>query len=149
VHRKGAVAAPKGAYVAIPGSMETRSYLCRGTGCALSYSSVSHGAGRKLSRGKMLPKVHVTDAAGNVVRDKGGFARVDHEATARAREAAAALMLREFADKGITLVTSDPAGVLDERGHGYKDVDAVISAQAELLDVVTCLRPLGVVKSPS
>jgi tRNA-splicing ligase RtcB len=149
VHRKGAVAAPKGAFVTIPGSMETRSFLCRGTGCALSFGSVSHGAGRKLSRGKMLPKVHVTDADGAVVRDKGGYARVDHEATARARAEAARQMLHEFAAKGITLVTHSPEGVLDERGHGYKDVDAVIRAQHELLEVVTELTPLGVVKAPS
>jgi tRNA-splicing ligase RtcB len=149
VHRKGAVAAPKGRYVTIPGSMETRSFLCRGTGCALSHGSVSHGAGRVKSRGAMLPKVYVKDASGEVFRDKGGYARVDHEATARARLDAAEVMLREMSEKGITLVTHDTAGVLDERGHGYKDVAAVIAAQHELLEVVAELSPIGVVKSPS
>ncbi|MFO0558160.1 MAG: RtcB family protein [Polyangiales bacterium] len=52
-------------------------------------------------------------------------------------------------EKGITLVTHDPAGVLDERGHGYKDVDAVIAAQSDLLEVVTELVPIGVVKAPT
>jgi tRNA-splicing ligase RtcB len=149
VHRKGAVAAPKGRYVTIPGSMETRSFLCRGTGCALSHQSVSHGAGRKKSRGAMMPKVYVKDASGEVFRDKGGFARVDHEATARARAEAADSMLREMAERGITLVTHDTAGVLDERGHGYKDVAAVIAAQGALLEVVAELSPIGVVKAPS
>lgn len=149
VHRKGAVAAPQGAYVTIPGSMETKSFLCRGTGCALSHSSVSHGAGRKKSRGAMLPKVHVKDETGAVFRDKGGYARVDHEATALARREATTQMLREMNDKGITLVTHDPSGVLDERGHGYKDVDAVIAAQHELLEVVTELVPIAVVKAPT
>ncbi|MBL8683421.1 MAG: RtcB family protein [Myxococcales bacterium] len=149
VHRKGAVAAPKGAYVTIPGSMESKSFLCRGTGSALSHASVSHGAGRKKSRGAMLPKVHVKDENGEVLRDKGGYARVDKEATERAKKQAADVMLREMTDKGITLVTHDPAGVLDERGHGYKDVEAVIAAQHELLEVVTELVPIGVVKAPT
>jgi tRNA-splicing ligase RtcB len=149
VHRKGAVAAPKGAYVTIPGSMESKSFLCRGTGCALSHGSVSHGAGRTKSRGAMLPKVHMKDENGEVFRDKGGFARVDKDATERAKTEAAAVMLREMTEKGITLVTHDTRGVLDERGHGYKDVDKVISLQRELLEVVAELFPIGVVKSPS
>lgn len=149
VHRKGAVAAPAGAYVTIPGSMETRSYLCRGTGCALSHGSVSHGAGRAKTRGQMMPKVYATTETGEVFRDKGGFARVDREATERAKREAADTMLREMSAKGITLVTHDASGVLDERGHAYKDVRAVIAAQHELLEVVCELEPIGVVKSPS
>lgn len=147
VHRKGAVAAPKGAYVTIPGSMETSSFLCRGTGCALSHGSVSHGAGRARTRGQMMPKVLVTTDTGEVFRDKGGYARVDREATERAKREAADVMVREMSAKGITLVTSDNAGVLDERAHGYKDVHAVIAAQRELLEVVCELTPIGVVKS--
>ncbi len=149
VHRKGAVAAPKGAYVTIPGSMESKSFLCRGTGCSLSHASVSHGAGRTKSRGAMMPKVYVKDENGEVFRDKGGYARVDKGATERAKREAADVMLREMSDKGITLVTHDPAGVIDERGHGYKDVDAVIAAQSELLEVVAELVPIGVVKAPT
>ncbi len=147
VHRKGAVAAPKGAYVTIPGSMETSSFLCRGTGCALSHGSVSHGAGRARSRGQMMPKVLMTDEKGEVFRDKGGYARVDREATERAKREAADVMEREMSAKGITLVTHDTAGVIDERAHGYKDVHAVIAAQHELLEVVCELTPIGVVKS--
>lgn len=50
VHRKGAVAAPCGARVLIPGSMGTASYLVEGTGNPESFGSCSHGAGRVLSR---------------------------------------------------------------------------------------------------
>lgn len=149
VHRKGAVSAPAGAYVTIPGSMESKSFLCRGTGCSLSHASVSHGAGRKKSRGQMMPKVYVKDENGEVFRDKGGYARVDKDATEAAKREATATMLREMSEKGITLVTHDPAGVLDERAHGYKDVDAVIAAQSDLLEVVTELVPIGVVKAPT
>ncbi len=149
VHRKGAVAAPKGEYVTIPGSMETKSFLCRGTGSALSHGSVSHGAGRQRSRGQMMPKVLVKDANGEILRDNGGYHRVDREATALAIAEAATQMVREMSEKGITLVTSNDQGVIDERGHAYKDVDAVIRAQHELLEVVAELTPFGVVKSAS
>jgi tRNA-splicing ligase RtcB len=149
VHRKGAVAAPKGAYLTIPGSMETKSFLCRGTGSALSHASVSHGAGRKRTRGQMKPKVLVKDANGEIFRDNGGYHRVDHAATAVAIREAAAQMVSEMSAKGITLVTNGDESVIDERGHAYKDVDTVIAAQHELLEVVAELTPFGVVKSAS
>jgi tRNA-splicing ligase RtcB len=50
VHRKGAVAVPKGALALIPGSMGTASYVVEGLGCEASFGSCSHGAGRVLSR---------------------------------------------------------------------------------------------------
>ena len=50
VHRKGAVRAESGSWVLVPGSMGTASYLARGKGCADSFGSCSHGAGRLLSR---------------------------------------------------------------------------------------------------
>jgi tRNA-splicing ligase RtcB (3'-phosphate/5'-hydroxy nucleic acid ligase) len=50
VHRKGAIAAPAGARVLIPGSMGTASYLAEGLGEPTSFGSASHGAGRVLTR---------------------------------------------------------------------------------------------------
>ncbi|MCU0658379.1 MAG: RtcB family protein [Polyangiaceae bacterium] len=50
VHRKGAVAAPQGAQVLIPGSMGTATYLAEGRGDPRSFGSCSHGAGRVMSR---------------------------------------------------------------------------------------------------
>jgi tRNA-splicing ligase RtcB len=50
VTRKGAVRAGQGELGIIPGSMGARSYIVRGKGCAESYESCSHGAGRALSR---------------------------------------------------------------------------------------------------
>jgi tRNA-splicing ligase RtcB (3'-phosphate/5'-hydroxy nucleic acid ligase) len=52
VTRKGAVRAQESDYGIIPGSMGTKSYIVRGKGCADSYCSCSHGAGRALSRNK-------------------------------------------------------------------------------------------------
>lgn len=50
VHRKGATPAAKGVLGIIPGSMASRAYLVRGLGNPDSLESVSHGAGRVISR---------------------------------------------------------------------------------------------------
>lgn len=52
VTRKGAVRAQIGDMGIIPGSMGTRSYIVRGLGNPESFNSCSHGAGRRMSRGK-------------------------------------------------------------------------------------------------
>jgi tRNA-splicing ligase RtcB len=52
VTRKGAINASKGRMGIIPGSMGTRSYIVRGLGNPESFSSASHGAGRRMSRGE-------------------------------------------------------------------------------------------------
>ena len=57
VHRKGAVAAPEGASVLIPGSMGTATYVAEGRGDPRSFCSCSHGAGRVMSRGEARARV--------------------------------------------------------------------------------------------
>jgi tRNA-splicing ligase RtcB (3'-phosphate/5'-hydroxy nucleic acid ligase) len=52
VTRKGAVRAQENDYGIIPGSMGTKSYIVKGKGCAQSFCSCSHGAGRLMSRSK-------------------------------------------------------------------------------------------------
>ncbi len=52
VTRKGAIRARTGDLGVIPGSMGTRSYIVMGRGSSASYCSCSHGAGRRLSRGR-------------------------------------------------------------------------------------------------
>lgn len=52
VHRKGATPAHTGELGIIPGSMTAPGYLVSGKGCADSLYSASHGAGRRLSRGR-------------------------------------------------------------------------------------------------
>lgn len=51
ITRKGAISARKGELGIIPGSMGTKSYIVRGKGNEESFTSASHGAGRRLSRG--------------------------------------------------------------------------------------------------
>ena len=50
VTRKGAIRADKGDLGVIPGSMGTRSYIVQGKGNPRSWTSCSHGAGRRHSR---------------------------------------------------------------------------------------------------
>jgi tRNA-splicing ligase RtcB (3'-phosphate/5'-hydroxy nucleic acid ligase) len=52
VTRKGAIRAGAGELGIVPGSMGTGSYIVRGLGNPLSYCSASHGAGRRMSRGR-------------------------------------------------------------------------------------------------
>ncbi|MCW2606191.1 MAG: hypothetical protein JWO60_884 [Frankiales bacterium] len=50
ITRKGAIKADVGDEGVIPGSMGTRSYIVSGKGSPSSYTSCSHGAGRRMSR---------------------------------------------------------------------------------------------------
>ena len=50
ITRKGAIKAAVGDEGVIPGSMGTRSYIVTGLGDTASYTSCSHGAGRRMSR---------------------------------------------------------------------------------------------------
>lgn len=59
--RKGAIRAGKGEMGIIPGSMGTRSYIVRGRGCAESFESASHGAGRAMSRNMAKRRFTVKD----------------------------------------------------------------------------------------
>jgi tRNA-splicing ligase RtcB len=52
VTRKGAIRARTGDLGIIPGSMGTKSYIVEGKGNLESFTSASHGAGRKMSRSK-------------------------------------------------------------------------------------------------
>jgi tRNA-splicing ligase RtcB (3'-phosphate/5'-hydroxy nucleic acid ligase) len=61
VTRKGAIRAGAGELGIIPGSMGTRSYVVRGRGNPESFMSASHGAGRRMSRGKAKKQFTVAD----------------------------------------------------------------------------------------
>ena len=61
--RKGAIKADTGDLGVIPGSMGTRSYIVRGKGSAASWTSCSHGAGRRHSRTKAKKLFSTADLA--------------------------------------------------------------------------------------
>jgi tRNA-splicing ligase RtcB len=61
VTRKGAIRAGRGEMGIIPGSMGTKSFIVRGRGNPESFDSASHGAGRRMSRGKAKAKFTLDD----------------------------------------------------------------------------------------
>lgn len=61
VHRKGATPAEEGVMGIIPGSMATPGYIVSGKGVGQSVNSASHGAGRKMSRGKARNSITGSD----------------------------------------------------------------------------------------
>ena len=63
VTRKGAISARQDEMGIIPGSMGTRSYIVRGRGNPQSFCSASHGAGRRMSRGKAKRSFSIADLA--------------------------------------------------------------------------------------
>jgi tRNA-splicing ligase RtcB len=63
VTRKGAIRADVGDLGVIPGSMGTRSYIVEGKGNAASWTSCSHGAGRRHSRTKARKLFSASDLA--------------------------------------------------------------------------------------
>ncbi len=112
VTRKGAVSARNGQLGIIPGSMGAKSFIVAGRGAEASYQSCSHGAGRRLSRG----------------RAKRELTLADHEA------ATAGVECRK------------DAGVLDESPAAYKDIEAVMAAQGDLVEIVATLKQVVCVK---
>jgi tRNA-splicing ligase RtcB len=63
ITRKGAIKADVGDLGVIPGSMGTRSYIVRGKGNEASWTSCSHGAGRRHSRTKAKKLFTTADLA--------------------------------------------------------------------------------------
>ena len=118
LHRKGATMARKDQYGIIPGSMGSSSYIVKGKGNPESFSSCSHGAGRKMSRTQASQTLSVEqcdkDMKGIVF---GGWGR---------------------ARKG--------GKDLSESPRAYKDIDEVMAAQQDLVEQVVKLEPMGVVK---
>jgi tRNA-splicing ligase RtcB len=63
VTRKGAIRARAGELGIIPGSMGARSYIVRGRGCAETFDSCAHGAGRRMSRAQAKKRFTIEDLA--------------------------------------------------------------------------------------
>lgn len=117
VTRKGAIRAGKGDLALIPGSMGTGSYIVKGLGNPDSFQSASHGAGRRMSR---------SAAKRAFTGEDGGAAEI----------------LRQLG----TIESRRDSGIIDELPEAYKDIDAVIKAQSNLVDVVQKLDTILCVK---
>ncbi|MBI1815130.1 MAG: RtcB family protein [Deltaproteobacteria bacterium] len=132
VHRKGATRAfgpgmaglppeyqQTGQPVIIGGSMETGSYLLTGLASgADTFFSTAHGSGRTMSRTKAKKSYH-------------------------GRE-----LQRSMEARGIYVRTASYAGLAEEAGGAYKDIDAVVEAteRAGLSHGVVRFTPIGNVK---
>src|SRR5256714_6452277 len=111
ITRKGAIRADVTDHGVIPGSMGTRSYIVRGKGSAASYTSCSHGAGRRLSRSQARKRFTVDDMAAQMTNTKSWQ-----------RDAAADL--------------------IDEIPAAYKDIDAVMADQDDLVEIEHTLHQI-------
>jgi tRNA-splicing ligase RtcB len=116
VHRKGAVKASAGTDTITPGSMGTATWIGEGLGNPESFASCSHGAGRTRSR-------------------------------SQARQALSlGAELATVAAAGGKVFATSKGAVLDEMPGAYKDLDQVMAAQADLVQPVRRLTPLGTYK---
>jgi tRNA-splicing ligase RtcB len=66
MHRKGATPAGKGVLGIIPGSMATEGFIVKGKGNEAALYSASHGAGRKMSRGRAAAAFNIKNLRENL-----------------------------------------------------------------------------------
>jgi tRNA-splicing ligase RtcB len=102
ITRKGAIKADTGDLGVIPGSMGTRSYIVRGKGSAASWTSCSHGAGRRHSRTQAKKLFSTADLA----EQMKGKVWLEHRAEALLDEIPAAY-------KDIDQVMADQADLVE------------------------------------
>jgi tRNA-splicing ligase RtcB len=123
IHRKGATSAKLDEIGIIPGSMGTASYIVRGLGNTASFMSCSHGAGRKMSRTaacNTLDAAECDEAMQGIVCDRW------HN-------------VKRYG-KGKNMLD------LSEAPQAYKDIEDVIAAERDLVEVQVRLTPLAVIK---
>jgi tRNA-splicing ligase RtcB len=96
--------------------MGTASYVGRGLGNPLSFETCQHGAGRVLGRNQARRLKTSEEVFG------------------------------EMAAWGIEFVSNEPRTAAEEAAFAYKDIESVMAQSADLVEPVTRLTPLGVVK---
>lgn len=118
VHRKGATRAYRDEIGIIPGSMGTKSYIVKGLGNPQSFMSCSHGAGRIMSRSQASKELTLEQVE------------------------------KAMGDVIYGRWNKDRKGRMDfgEAPQAYKDIDIVMENQKDLVEIVTELKPLAVVK---
>lgn len=119
VHRKGATSAKRDEIGIIPGSMGTASYIVRGLGNPDSFMSCSHGAGRKMSRIAASMSLTV-------------------EACDQAMDGIVCERWHPYKGYGKAKGRLD----LSEAPQAYKDIEAVIEAERDLIEPLVRLVPL-------
>jgi len=122
VHRKGSTSARLGEIGIIPGSMGTHSYIVKGLGNEDSFSSCSHGAGRRMSRTvacQTLTVEQCDDAMKGIVCERWGKV-----------------------SRGKAQGLYD----LSEAPGAYKDIEEVINNERDLVEPIVQLSPLACLK---
>jgi len=125
VHRKGATSARAGEIGIIPGSQGAKSYIVEGLGNMFSFSSCSHGAGRKMGRNDACKKLDLQEELNNmtgIVADSFGT--------------------RMLKIDGVETEVPD----LGEASGAYKDIKAVMENQKDLVKIKAELFPIGCLK---
>ena len=123
VHRKGATSAKLDEIGIIPGSMGTASYVVRGLGNPDSFTSCSHGAGRRMSRVAASTTLTVEEcdkAMDGIVCERWHKYRGFGKAKGRLD--------------------------LSEAPQAYKDIEEVIASERDLVEPVVRLVPLASLK---
>lgn len=116
VHRKGAIRARKGELGIVPGAMGSYSYIVEGLGNEESFMSCSHGAGRKMSRKKAREEFPVEQT------------------------------IVDLKEQGVYLGKHNKADVSEESRFAYKDIDAVIENELDLIKPIKKLKTVAVIK---
>lgn len=116
VHRKGATRAREGEIALIPGAMGSYSYVVRGKGNPESFCSSSHGAGRRYSRTGAMQAFSCEE------------------------------VMADLSEQGVILGKHNKKDVAEESRFAYKDIDEVMSNQADLVEPIKRLKTIGVVK---
>lgn len=116
VYRKGATRVRDGELAVIPGAMGSYSYVVKGKGNEESFCTSSHGAGRAYSR-------------------KGAMAAFSCEE-----------VLNDLKEQGIVLGKTKKADVAEESRFAYKDIQTVMENQTDLVEIVSQLKTVAVVK---
>ena len=123
IHRKGATSAKLNETGIIPGSMGTASYIVRGLGNPESFMSCSHGAGRRMSRTAACNTLNADEcdkAMQGIVCDRWHPVK------------------RYGKSKGMLDLSEAP--------QAYKDIEDVIAAERDLVEIQVRLMPLAVIK---
>ena len=116
VHRKGAIKARQDEIGIIPGAMGSYSYIVKGKENPESFYSCSHGAGRVMSR-------------------KKAKMQFDVQAT-----------ITDLKQQGVYLGKVKKGDVGEESRFAYKNIEKVINYQLDLIEPVSKLKTLAVIK---
>lgn len=125
IHRKGATLATDKTIGIIPGSCGSNSYIVKGLGNKDSYSSCSHGAGRRMGRKEFNRQYNTPDKMKEI------------------EESLKNIIHTKF-QKEHTFKKNKETGLLDvsESPQAYKNIEDVMNNQKDLVEIITTLKPL-------